>query len=128
MEKKCRYCKHHKPFKNKCELDYKCKTIGCNPDELYSEFEFVGEDKAKEIDKIYEEYDIKAKKEKRSIILTISVLIIFLLLILAYCLVSGYYRFSNPELTETQLMIWSLKKFWWLLIIVGGLGFWIKKK
>ena len=127
MEKKCRYCKHHKPFKNKCELDYKCKTIGCNPDELYSEFEFVGEDKAKEIDKIYEEYENKAKKEKRLEILAYVLLIIFLLLILVYFLVSVHYRFSHPELTETQLTIWSLKKFWWLLIIIGGLGFWINK-
>lgn len=28
------------------------------------------------------------------------------------------YRFDNPELTETQLMIYAVKEYWWSLIIL----------
>ena len=28
------------------------------------------------------------------------------------------YRMNNPLMTETQLMLYTLRKFWWLLIMI----------
>ncbi len=49
----------------------------------------------------------------------LKILYIFLTIIIAFvCGIYMFvYRMNNPLMTETQLMLYALRKFWWLLIM-----------
>lgn len=47
-----------------------------------------------------------------------------------FILVFTTHRFAHPELTETQLMLWSLERWWgWLpATALGGVGLWLVRE
>ena len=76
------------------------------------------EDRKKEV----EEY---LQKKKQCEKLIDSIKIILSLLGIIVCIITGIlvfiYRLRNPHLTETELLIYSISKYWWadLWFIVG---------
>lgn len=50
----------------------------------------------------------------------LKILYVFLTIIITFVcgLYMFLYRVNNPLMTETQLMLYTLRKFWWLIIMV----------
>lgn len=55
------------------------------------------------------------KKSKNDLIEILKIVLSFAgIFIFVICAIFvGIYRFKNPQLTETEIMIYSLKKYWW---------------
>jgi len=52
------------------------------------------------------------------------------LIVLALFVISlTIWRFAHPELTETQLALWSLERWWsWgPAAVIGGVGLWLAR-
>ena len=64
---------------------------------------------------------IKGKNKMKKMIfnvLFVLAIIFYSLLILSVIIGSVIYRFSNPELTETQIILWGVQNYWWAYILI----------
>jgi protein-S-isoprenylcysteine O-methyltransferase Ste14 len=68
---------------------------------------------------------VKDFKETLGLYLAVFGALTFVLFIVT----AGVNRFAHPELTETQLMLWSLERWWgWVPALAAiGLGLWLNK-
>lgn len=67
--------------------------------------------------------DNKKNKKKIKDLLMIACYLLFMLSVVLVLGISVYmfiYRIQNPTLTETQITIYSIKKFWWLYVMFIG--------
>lgn len=66
---------------------------------------------------------MKKNKEDLIKILKICISLAGIFICLICTILVGIYRFKNPQLTETEIMIYSLKEYWWsyLWFMIGYL-------
>lgn len=121
----CKYCEHFDSTSHKCEYQGKeCLTIG-HEDVTFTMYKEVNQDEKDRRDSLYHLQDQKRERMQEqnkldNIRCIIHAVILFGMIIvgLVLCVLILIYRFSHPELTETQLLVYCFQKYWWMYGIV----------
>lgn len=121
----CKYCENLDPTHNKCSYrGTKCLTLG-NEETTYQLYKEVDREERERRDSIYQmqEQDKKKRKKESTVENALYVIqLVFLfaasILVLISFVLMLVYRFKHPELTETQLFIAYIQKWWWMYVII----------
>lgn len=84
----------------------------------------VNQNEKDRIDSLYRLQDkrreeLKNKINKARYVLHVAFLVETVLIAIVLCILMLIYRFSHPELTETQLFIYFFQKYWWMFASVA---------
>ena len=114
----CTYCVHNEnPNRLSSSVVCKLKHQDCN---YWSKtrFESISQDEVDTIDEKIKVSEATDRSYRLGETITICYVVVFLLLVLCTAVWSIVIRFSNPTLTETQLIVVLFKKQWLLDVVI----------